>query len=428
MPKLHSRLLTILLIAVVLIGVISASGFSYREPVTFSFAVPMEYLGPGFGGTAYTTSLAYTITMTAWQTQTQTSNVGIDVWQEWLIYDTAGRLVKTLSGDMKSFGFALGGYLSAGGLPLSEAGFIRINEHHFLRDAVPSLSWGGYVFTTHTEGNVLVDGQVYAGVTLMPWPTPTPWMDAMNSFFAPYLSDEDAAFFSGDISGTSRDGTFYLIFNHALKPLDCLQYPSACVDLSALVDKGKDVMVSAAFQETWTQWSISFDPVKNLLGPCDHRRPLITPLGSAIYCIHNEEQLGPTPITMAPVKLSALMTTTATTFGTNTLWFTTRYTTKTTVSGTHTITTTQTETNWGVAYSNTTTTGTVTTSPPNMPNIDDLLDPILDPIKEALGSQFAWLWESTWGIPNWLILLAVILIVLWLISKLFRHSINVRTQ
>jgi hypothetical protein len=379
LAKKESNTLAVLLLLglVALLVIQSGVQFQYANPVRFSFTLAVG---------ACVDQDGYLWCPTG-SSGSSTSTLSIDVFQEWMFFNRFGQQIKTLRSDVKTFGFQL----ATTQLPISELGFIRLNEHHVLKNDVPMLSLGVYSFTTRTAGQLLIDGQRYADVTLMPWPTPSGLSEYLNGLYFPNLEGENAAFTSGDKAGTSRDGTFYLIFDKALMPRDCNTFPSGCVDLSSFVSQGRDVTVSAAFQETWTEWSQSTDPLKTAFGPCDYTADLFN-VGGSFVCIKRESVLGPTPVSMDPVLLSRLMTQTASTFASNTVFFST-----TTTLG-------KTITQWGIEYSNTTTTGIVTYTPANIPGLPDFC------------SWIPWLCDSTWGLPNW-ILVAVAIVFLWLLFR-----------
>lgn len=375
-----------MLLGVVLLIAVLSVGIDYREPVTFSFSLPLTFTSPTCPPLCPATTTA-TVQSSSQVVASIQAHVSISVFQEWLVFDKSGRQISSIPMDRKTIGFGILNQVYSATFNKGEVGFVRLNEHHVLNNAVPKMFWGGFVFTTHTIGSLLVNGQRYAGITLIPWPTPSGWSELVDSFIAPNLNGEDAAFFPGDLPGTSRDGAFYIIFNHASTPSACTQHPESCVDITSVVSSGQDVTVSAEFQETWTEWSVTFNPGNVVLGPCDYRVPIDIPFwGLYAYCIHNEEQLGPTPIAMKPILLSALRSMTASTFATNTVVFTTVTTESKTL------------TKWSVLYSNTTTGGTVSQSPPNAPTFCTLNPD--NPLCIYWVPLWDWLNQSTLGIPN----------------------------
>jgi hypothetical protein len=345
------------------------------------------------------------------------STVSIQVYQQWDMFDIRGNQIGSLQSNSAWFQFAF--------LQLSTIsqgpGYIRVHESHTLLNAIPSVDSGFFLFSTTTVGNLYVDGQLYAPVTLIPWTTPSPvskyltdWgrspANAGDSVFAGQVSYQGQVV--GDSPGTVRDGFFYLIFSKALYPQDCVKYPYACIDLTGLTH---DATISAGFTETWSEWKVSWDIQLLAFGPCTFKTGSAYP-GVQSLCVYKETEHAPTPISMPANKLSNLgewtasgfkPTVTDTTFATNTLWF------STTTSGTSTIT------KWGVAYTNTTITNTLVNEPPN--------NPFNTPFNlcDWLPDWASWTCAVGWLNLPWLAWIVAAIVLLYLILRRGGSSVTI---
>lgn len=415
----------LVLLAVGFYVLLSASGYRLSYPTAqFVFVPPFVTCPDGslhpFGYACPTTSL---VTTTSSANTMPIAPVTIDVWQDWQLFDIHGNQYGALTSQKVLFPL---GFSNPAFIATANAGFIRIAEHHVVENTVPGFDsgLGFFLYSGVISGQLLVNGQPFSQLQQSPFPAPGYFGYAAIQNYLPNAVNAGVAFSTGDLGGTSRDSVFYLIFNKALQPSACSQYPSSCIDMTNIVAQGQDVSLSATFQETWIQWSIDFNPIKAWFGPCDYT--VYVGIGYS-YCIKNTGQLGPTPVTMPPAKLSSMgilttmlngsptfiPTMTATTYGTNTIGFTT------------TVVSNQTQTLWSIKYSNTTTIGTVTNpgSSLSLPNSCDSLfgkNSTLSSICKnnlSLCGSVPWLCASTLGIPNWLIAISVILFAIYLIFR-----------
>jgi len=332
--------------------------------------------------------------------------------QDWDIFDKSSRLIQSSRSSEKTLLFQLIPPYSS--TKMSDVGWVRVHEWFRLTDSIGG-DWGGLntqaiVFTRDLDAQVLINGASYANIGFIPWNQPTSWINYIQG----WSHQSDVVFATGDLPGTERSAVIYLVFDSSKRPSDCNTNPSACVNLSSEVAKGKDFTIELKITETWDDYTV--EPyflgktcaikvghmVNTCINPLEHRTVDLK-WGVNLLDLGHYTTIKGTPTFVVTQSSTAMET--ATIHVTRTVE---SHTTKLIVVEEHVSTTI-------------TATETLTANTPDFCKAY----PDFFLCKLGLPDWLDWLWESTWGIPNWLFVVAGVLVVLWILVKLFAPKVQV---
>lgn len=326
------------------------------------------------------------------------SNVNLEGAQRWLVYGKSGTLLKQMD---SSRAFVSLGVLGTNDISAQNTGYIRVDEWFKLDDPVPGDVFNWVVFTRSLQGQLNINGQKYADLTYARWPVP----DTFLANFPYWNYATSVVFVTGDPAGTTKIAVFYLILDPSKRPSDCNSVPAACIDISSKVAQGQDFTISTSVTESWKDYIFYSDPQHLLFGPCDER----ISTGKAAACIgYGESKTVPLGWSSKITDFGYFTTMNGTTSFIQTQSHTVQETV--TIHITETVEQGTTKIIVNEVHTNTTIIGTDTLVPPNIPTI-----PGLGNFTTGVCTTIPWLCLTTFGIANWILLLAAlgIILIIW---------------
>ena len=326
--------------------------------------------------------------------------------QQWLIFDTSGRLVEQHHSDRVTISLVIAQQPPT--VDAGNKGYIQVYEW-FENDAaiaghVPTnlLDYGSYdviVFTRKLTARVLINGANYASADYIPWALENDITGFIANGYANVLRDgSSVSFITGDPAGVRRGALIYFLLSPNITPSDCNKKPSACINLVSLVSKGEDFTITLEITEDWKDYETTYDPFHQQ--QCDFRLLL-----AELYCVQELDEATVTDkYSMQLVEFGYFSTLP----NGQTTFIQTKYRTDLTTVTIHIVTTVIGGTTKLIIeekHQTTTIVNTATLTGPPTGETD-------------FCSVLPFLCESTAGIPNWLLAVAMI----FLLIALFRGS------
>jgi len=409
------NLATVLIILVVGALIVQSGAITWAAPVKISFSVVgTQYCSP-WPFCQYTTTTTTPSTSASSVVSPIVSFLG---GQRWYVYDKSSHLTTVLDSSRMTLSFDLSGP-NTNAISAKNTGWIRVYEWFQLADPIPGNTANApYVIAfTRTLTGTLTTGTRSQPLSFIPW---TVSGIANNGFFSSWAGRTDVVFWSGDSVGTERAAVFYIILDSSKRPAECGSFSLSCYDVSDLVAKQQDFTITAAIQENWRDYW--FGTILNPTFSCD----ATTGGYAGSICIKNLESRGPIPIAWSAKITDFLYYTTMN--GTPT-YIQTKSSTAIETATIHISTTIESGTTKLIireVHTNTTITGTDTIPAPN----GGLGGGLTDWFNRfcSTNPSFAWLCSSSYGVPNWLIAVGVILVLLFLLWPKSGSSLTIKRE